>query len=73
MDIEVLENSPLYLKIAVKEGLSPLKITIHYKEVEYLKGLKPDLVMYSSFTNKEPSKEDYYRSTLNVRFFFDQK
>lgn len=43
IDIEVLEGSPMYFKVAVKEQLSPLKIAITYKENEANKGRKQDL------------------------------
>jgi|LauGreDrversion4_2_1035121.scaffolds.fasta_scaffold52831_1 hypothetical protein len=40
IDIEVLEGSPMYFKIAIKEQLSPLKFAITYKESEANKGRK---------------------------------
>jgi hypothetical protein len=33
-DIEVLEESPMYFKIAIKEQLSPMRMSIIYKENE---------------------------------------
>jgi len=57
-DIEVLEGSHMYFKVAIKEQLSPLKFAIAYKEVEASKGIKNDLQLYFSYSNKEPSAQD---------------
>jgi hypothetical protein len=43
IEIEVLEGSPMYFKIAVKEQLSPLKFALSYKDGESDKGRKKDL------------------------------
>lgn len=43
IEIEVLEGSPMYFKIAVKEQLSPLKFALSYKDGEGNKGKNQDL------------------------------
>lgn len=40
IEIEVLEGSPMYFKIAVKEQLSPLKFTLFYKDGDGKKAKK---------------------------------
>jgi hypothetical protein len=66
VDIEVLEKSPMYFKIAVKDQQGPMKFAIVYKTSDFLKGRKPDLVIYFSFTCKEPSQSDHSRASHNV-------
>jgi hypothetical protein len=55
IDLEIFEESPMYFKLAVKDLNSPVKFQLVYKESEYLLGRKPDLIIYFSFTNKQPS------------------
>ena len=43
IEIEVLEGSPMYFKIPVKEQLSPLKFALSYKDGEGNKRAKQDL------------------------------
>ena len=69
-DIEVLEGSYMYFKIAIKEQLSPMKFAIAYKEDEGKKGRKQDLHVYFSYTNKEPSAQDNNKVVSNVIFYF---
>lgn len=66
-DLEILENSPMYFKMHVKDFTGPLKLAILYKEADYLKGMKPDLTIYFSFTNKKPSAADHCKVSINVR------
>lgn len=57
----------MYFKVFIKDVLSPLKMSIVYKEVDFLRGRKPDLAVYSSMTNKEPSASDNYRASINPK------
>lgn len=46
----------MYYKIPIKEGVSPLRINLIYRETaDFPKTSKKDLALYFSFTNKTPS------------------
>lgn len=57
----------MYFKIAVREFNAPLKLVINHKESEFLKGKKPDLTLYFSFTSKQPSQQDNCRASHNPK------
>ena len=72
-EIEVLEESPIFFKLFVKDVQAPLKFNLMYKEAEYLKGRKLDLAVYFSFTNKEPSSSDCFKASINVNLILITK
>ena len=67
-DIEVFAGSPMYFRIPVKECLVPMTLSLIYKEIPDLpKTANKNLALYFSFTNKNPSQADHFKSAVNVR------
>ena len=58
--VEVIEQTPIYLKVPSKNKSSPLRV--HF---EYLSS--GDLKTYMSMTNTKPSEEDHSTSSGKVK------